>query len=705
MKVKLLFLIVLLLSALFGLSYAKIILPIWLCVIIVALSTSLLAYWVIDIMNTGKDFLESKFAEIDERIVNTTSNINNLIQESKKEQLDIISTYHTNLNQFIEKSVNLINDSINNESERIRGIVENQGKISNEQFVNLLNELNLLKENSQQEYAQLSEELSNKTEKICKLGENTIATITKENELTRLSSGKSVDTVKEEIISHADSIKNLSDEAAKVFMLTLQDNLEIISAKLSGKSDSISSSLHSVNEGLQERVAQSEGKVVETVMSIVADAAESLKQRINSLSQENSVTQEAVDLSSKMLAAKSDDLLEKFGVTSESIVNQIKQNSENHKKHVEASVSQLESTLESSIEKIKQYSEDSHEQLMKSSVTHSNLIMKEIESLSTKTVSIKESIATSTGTILDRTDTLNERLNVTGEKIDDKNSKLESAINQSTDSIITGSIMPLTEKLESYSEHIKELTNKLNDSNKKRFDSIEDTLLLIQDQNSGVSKLISNSIKETDNATELFLHQIDEQYDTLNKGLGAMQIRAKNIEDSVTSLIEKDDNVQLIDSFKTIVSEIKSLIGNAVSEINNNILDTHINQETTNNELAKLQVLLRATLVSIDRTRQQEQKDNPNRTESIIDKETGNTVLNHIKDGKLVKSIMKNVKGSVIYELEYVDDKIVRSRNYDVKGKMNIEQTYYDNGQVHFRNEYTSSGKKTTEFDINGKKK
>lgn len=705
MKVKLLFLIVLLLSALFGLSYAKIILPIWLCVIIVALSTSLLAYWVIDIMNTGKDFLESKFTEIDERIVNTTSNINNLIQESKKEQLDIISTYHTNLNQFIEKSVNLINDSINNESERIRGIVENQGKISNEQFVNLLNELNLLKENSQQEYAQLSEELSNKTEKICKLGENTIATITKENELTRLSFGKSVDTVKEEIISHADSIKNLSDEAAKVFMLTLQDNLEIISAKLSGKSDSISSSLHSVNEGLQERVAQSEGKVVETVMSIVADAAESLKQRINSLSQENSVTQEAVDLSSKMLAAKSDDLLEKFGVTSESIVNQIKQNSENHKKHVEASVSQLESTLESSIEKIKQYSEDSHEQLMKSSVTHSNLIMKEIESLSTKTVSIKESIATSTGTILDRTDTLNERLNVTGEKIDDKNSKLESAINQSTDSIITGSIMPLTEKLESYSEHIKELTNKLNDSNKKRFDSIEDTLLLIQDQNSGVSKLISNSIKETDNATELFLHQIDEQYDTLNKGLGAMQIRAKNIEDSVTSLIEKDDNVQLIDSFKTIVSEIKSLIGNAVSEINNNILDTHINQETTNNELAKLQVLLRATLVSIDRTRQQEQKDNPNRTESIIDKETGNTVLNHIKDGKLVKSIMKNVKGSVIYELEYVDDKIVRSRNYDVKGKMNIEQTYYDNGQVHFRNEYTSSGKKTTEFDINGKKK
>ena len=164
-------------------------------------------------------------------------------------------------------------------------------------------------------------------------------------------------------------------------------------------------------------------------------------------------------------------------------------------------------------------------------------------------------------------------------------------------------------------------------------------------------------------------------------------------------------NLPFLIWFKTVVLEVKSLIGNAVSEINNNFLDSQIYQETISNELEKLQVLLRTTLVSIDRTRQQEQKDNPNRTESIIDKETGNTVLNQIKNGKLVKSTMKNAKGNVIYELEYVDDKIVRSRNYDAKGKINIEQTYYDNGQVHFRNEFTTSGKKTTEFDINGKKK
>lgn len=705
MKVKLFFLIVLLLSALFGLSYAKIILPIWLCVIIVVLSTSLLAYWFINVMNAGKDFLERRFSEIDDRIANASSTINERIQESKKEQIDIISTYYTDLNKFIEKSINLINDAINNESERIRNSIDKQGESAKDQFVKLLNELNLLKESSQKDFAQLKEELSNKAEKISKLGETTIAAIAKENELTRLSSEKATDTVKKEIISHADSIKNLSDEATKGHFLTLQDNLEAISTLLSGKSDSISSSLLSVNEGLQEWVSQSEGKMVETINSVVADAAESLNQRINSLSQENSVTKESLTLSSKMLAEKSDDLIEKLGVTSESILNQIMQNHEDYKNSVEASVSQIRSSIDSGIEKLKHSSEESNEQLMKSSVTQSNLIKKEIDSLSTKTASIEESIVASTGTIQKETKTLNERLNVTGEKIEGKLSKLESTINQSSDSIITGTVLPLTEKLVSYSEHIEELTNKLNDSNKEHFVLLEGTLHSIQDQNSGISKLISNSIKESDKATEQFLHQIDEQYDTLNKSLGAVQIRTENIEESVTSLTEKDDKERLIDSFRTIVLEVKSLIGNAVSEINNNFLDSQIYQETINNELTKLQVLLRTTLVSIDRNKQQEQKEVPNRTESIIDKETGNTVLNLIKNGKVVKSTMKNAKGRVIYEIEYIDDKIVRSRNYDANGKMNIEQTYYDNGQVHFRTEFSTSGKKTTEFDINGKKK
>jgi hypothetical protein len=66
---------------------------------------------------------------------------------------------------------------------------------------------------------------------------------------------------------------------------------------------------------------------------------------------------------------------------------------------------------------------------------------------------------------------------------------------------------------------------------------------------------------------------------------------------------------------------------------------------------------------------------------------------------------MKDLKGHLLYELEYVNNKMARRRNYDAKGNLTVEQTYYDNGQVHFRNEYTNQGTKTTEFDTNGNKK
>ena len=66
---------------------------------------------------------------------------------------------------------------------------------------------------------------------------------------------------------------------------------------------------------------------------------------------------------------------------------------------------------------------------------------------------------------------------------------------------------------------------------------------------------------------------------------------------------------------------------------------------------------------------------------------------------------MKDTNGHLIYEIEYKAGAVARTRNYDSEGKLNIEQTFFENGQVHYRTEYTSAGKKTTEFDINGNKK
>ena len=233
---------------------------------------------------------------------------------------------------------------------------------------------------------------------------------------------------------------------------------------------------------------------------------------------------------------------------------------------------------------------------------------------------------------------------------------------------------------------------------------------------------------------------LQDQYQTINKGLTSVRLKAENIENSVLHISEKEFNKKIVDSIKSLILELRTDIKNSISDINNEFLDTQIAQEAINSELEKLQVLLRTVLSSfenktekivkqvatesnkqvkpssstpgifpnVSRSVEQNVKSHqpdPNRTESIVDSETKNIVVNQYKDGNVVKSTMKDSKGHTIYEVEYSKGKILRTMNYDSKGKLTIEQTFYDNGQVHYRNEYTSKGKVTTEFDINGKKK
>ena len=262
----------------------------------------------------------------------------------------------------------------------------------------------------------------------------------------------------------------------------------------------------------------------------------------------------------------------------------------------------------------------------------------------------------------------------------------------------------------------------------------------IEKQNNTISSLIVDSVKESDKATEMFMSGLQDQYQTINKGLTSVQLKTENIENSVLHISEKEFNKKIVDSIQSLILELRTDIKNSISDINNEFLDTQIAQETINSELEKLQVLLRTVLNSfenktekivkqvatesnkqvkpssstpsilpnVSRSVEQNVKSHqpdPNRTESIVDSETKNIVVNQYKDGNVVKSTMKDSKGHTIYEVEYSKGKIVRTRNYDSKGKLTIEQTFYDNGQVHYRNEYTSKGKVTTEFDINGKKK
>lgn len=131
----------------------------------------------------------------------------------------------------------------------------------------------------------------------------------------------------------------------------------------------------------------------------------------------------------------------------------------------------------------------------------------------------------------------------------------------------------------------------------------------------------------------------------------------------------------------SIVREIAALSGSTES-IRESVEETN-----------KLYVIIRAILNSAGKNAG---------IETITDEETKNIVLNHYTDGNLARSILKNPSGQIIYELEYNTGKISISRNYDAEGRMNIEQIFYDDGQVHYRNEFTKTGMKTTEFDNHG---
>ena len=312
---------------------------------------------------------------------------------------------------------------------------------------------------------------------------------------------------------------------------------------------------------------------------------------------------------------------------------------------------------------------------------------------------------------------------------------------------ICSSVSDLSSKSDALGESITLVSNSINE----HISSTDKKMLSIEKQNSSIVEHITAKEKDC-SISKAILSDIKNQYEVLNKNVTSIQFKAQSIEESVNLLSEDKLDSKIIDSIGTLISEFQATYKSSVSDVNNTLLDTQIAQEATTNELEKLQILLRTLLNSFDENsaknvseepkavnlvvknsmpssektseyknvpRSQIQKrqtqaktstpigitQNPNRTENILDNETGNLVINQYKDGKVVKSTMKDSKGHIMYELEYVNERIVRSRNFNNKGQLNVEQTFYANGQVHYRNEYTPNGRITTEFDFNGKKK
>ena len=484
------------------------------------------------------------------------------------------------------------------------------------------------------------------------------------------------------------------------------------------------------------------------VLQQLTHSEETLSKNIeSSTSQINEKVSHTYDLVQKestkqteLVGALQQNTIELFNGLSKDIISL----NESSRKQAIENANELKRTLASNTEHLSTVVNDSLKTIQESTFSSSEQLRQQIAQICD---TIQESINTSASDLAVKADALTETLKTTNDEIQAKVEGASNGMSQLISEGIGAITASVSTGIDGARQASSESAEQIMSANKENSASIlqkVDELILqgatIEKQNNTISSLIVDSVKESDKATEMFMSGLQNQYQTINKGLTSVQLKTENIENSVLHISEKEFNKKIVDSIQSLILELRTDIKNSISDINNEFLDTQIAQETINSELEKLQVLLRTVLNSfenktekivkqvatesnkqvkpssstpsilpnVSRSVEQNVKSHqpdPNRTESIVDSETKNVVVNQYKDGNVVKSTMKDSKGHTIYEVEYSKGKIVRTRNYDSKGKLTIEQTFYDNGQVHYRNEYTSKGKVTTEFDINGKKK
>ena len=520
-------------------------------------------------------------------------------------------------------------------------------------------------------------------------------------------------------------LKNLTETISTISEQSkaqLENNTSKLLVSLSNNQEQLLQQLNHTEETLSKNIESSTSQINEMV------------------SQTYDLVKKEFTKQTELVGALQQNTIELFNGLSKDITSW----NESSRKQAIENTTELKRTLASNTEHLSTLVNDSLKTIQESAFSSTEQLKQQIAQICD---TIQESINASTSDLVAKTNALNETIKTTNDEIQAKVEGASNGMSQLISEGIGAITTSVSTGIDGARQASSESAEQIMSANKENSASIlqkVDELILqgatIEKQNNTISSLIVDSVKESDKATEMFMSGLQDQYQTINKGLTSVQLKTENIENSVLHISEKEFNKKIVDSIQSLILELRTDIKNSISDINNEFLDTQIAQETINSELEKLQVLLRTVLNSfenktekivkqvatasnkqvkpssatpsilpnVSRSVEQNVKSHqpdPNRTESIVDSETKNIVVNQYKDGNVVKSTMKDSKGHTIYEVEYSKGKIVRTRNYDSKGKLTIEQTFYDNGQVHYRNEYTSKGKVTTEFDINGKKK
>ena len=678
MKYNILKITFLLLVAIFNATIGIGSLPLWAYILIEFISIILLVYVSVRMFSDNN-------LVIDQELKKLTETITTISEQSKA--------------QWENNTSKLLNSLSNNQDQVLQQLTHSEETLSK----NIESSTSQINEKVSHTYNLVQKESTKQTELVGALQQNTI----------ELFNGLSKD-----IISLNESSRKQAIENANELKRTLASNTEYLSTVVNDSLKTIQESTFSSSEQLRQQIAQ----ICDTI-------------------------QESINTSASDLAVKADALTETLKTTNDEIQAKVEGASNGMSQLISEGIDAITASVSTGIDGARQASSESAEQIMSANKENSASILQKVEDVMQHSIAIQESITTSAADLAAKTDTLNETIKTTNDEIQAKVESASNGMSQLISEGIGAITTSVSTGIDGARQTSSESAEQIMSANKENSASIlqkVDELILqgatIEKQNNTISSLIVDSVKESDKATEMFMSGLQNQYQTINKGLTSVQLKTENIENSVLHISEKEFNKIIVDSIQSLILELRTDIKNSISDINNEFLDTQIAQETINSELEKLQVLLRTVLNSfenktekivkqvatesnkqvkpssstpsilpnVSRSVEQNVKSHqpdPNRTESIVDSETKNIVVNQYKDGNVVKSTMKDSKGHTIYEVEYSKGKIVRTRNYDSKGKLTIEQTFYDNGQVHYRNEYTSKGKVTTEFDINGKKK
>lgn len=154
--------------------------------------------------------------------------------------------------------------------------------------------------------------------------------------------------------------------------------------------------------------------------------------------------------------------------------------------------------------------------------------------------------------------------------------------------------------------------------------------------------------------TSQVLQSIKDQYTSLQAGLTSLQVQTGNVERTIDGFAGGDSHRAVIDSIQSLMAELLHELQSDVSELRDEILENRNKQNLVTDQLRKLHVLLRNlddnSGVEDSGQAQPEMEPSrasaremvtPNRTETIVDAQTGNIVLNRFENDSLVKSTMQ----------------------------------------------------------------